>query len=176
VAGSGGFNSPASATTCWHLIESTPSVGGCKIRLLPVSGGAIRPNRCGRGALRPTARASALRRRRLFARYNASDPADSTGRAALLRELLGYAGPDAAIEPPFYCDYGTQITLGAGVFVNFGAVFLDPAQITIGEQSQLGPYVQLLTADHPRDAAHARLGRNRLIPSTLARGSGLAVA
>jgi len=45
--------------------------------------------------------------RRLLERYNASDPADSTDRAALLRELLGYAGPDAAIEPPFYCDYGT---------------------------------------------------------------------
>jgi len=77
--------------------------------------------------------------RRLLERYNASDPADSTDRAALLRELLGYAGPDAAIEPPFYCDYGTQITVGVRVFVNFGAVFLDPARITIGEQSQLGP-------------------------------------
>jgi maltose O-acetyltransferase len=102
--------------------------------------------------------AARVRARRLFARYNASDPADNTGRAALLRELLGYAGPDASIEPPFYCDYGTQITLGAGVFVNFGAVFLDPAQITIGEQSQLGPYVQLLTADHPRDAAARAAG------------------
>lgn len=44
------------------------------------------------------------------------------------------------------------------MFVNFGAVFLDPARITIGEQSQLGPYVQLLTADHPRDAAARAAG------------------
>ncbi|HEX6439045.1 MAG TPA: maltose acetyltransferase domain-containing protein [Candidatus Binatia bacterium] len=91
--------------------------------------------------------------RRLFGRYNASDPADIAGKATLLRELLGEAGHGAAIEPPFYCDYGTQITLGARAFVNFGAVFLDPAQITIGQQAQLGPYVQLLTADHPKDAA-----------------------
>lgn len=104
-------------------------------------------------AMDPELVAARVRARRLFARYNASDPADITGRAALLRELLGYAGPAAAIEPPFYCDYGTQITLGAGAFVNFGAVFLDPAKITIGDQAQLGPYVQLLTADHPRDAA-----------------------
>ena len=76
----------------------------------------------------------------------------------MLRELLGSAGPDAAIEPPFYCDYGTQITLGAGVFVNFGAVFLDPAPITIGAQAQLGPCVQLLTADHPRDAVARAAG------------------
>jgi maltose O-acetyltransferase len=109
-------------------------------------------------AMDPELVAARVRARRLFARYNASDPADSNGRAGLLRELLGYAGLDAAIEPPFYCDYGTQITLGAEVFVNFGAVFLDPAQITIGEQSQLGPYVQLLTADHPRDAAARAAG------------------
>jgi hypothetical protein len=127
-------------------------------------------------AMDPELVAARVRARRLFARYNASDPADITGRAALLRDLLGYVGPDAVIESPFYCDYGTQITLGAGVFVNFGAVFLDPAQITIGEQSQLGPYVQLLTADHRGMRPHARLGRNWRIRSTLARGSGLAAA
>jgi maltose O-acetyltransferase len=94
-----------------------------------------------------------VRARRLFALYNASNSADVIGRGALLRELLGSVGENAWIEPPFYCDYGTQITIGAGVFVNFGAVFLDPGQISIGEQAQLGPNVQLLTADHPRDAA-----------------------
>jgi hypothetical protein len=45
--------------------------------------------------------AARVRARRLFARYNASDPADSSGRVALLRELLGYTGPDAAIEAAF---------------------------------------------------------------------------
>jgi maltose O-acetyltransferase len=109
-------------------------------------------------AMDPELVTARVRARRLFGRYNASDPADIAGRATLLRELLGEAAHGAAIEPPFYCDYGTQITLGAGVFVNFGAVFLDPAPITIGEQAQLGPYVQLLTADHPRDAATRAAG------------------
>ena len=45
-------------------------------------------------AMDPELVAARARARRLFARYNASDPADSTGRAALLRELLGYAGPE----------------------------------------------------------------------------------
>src|SRR6188768_3975917 len=40
---------------------ASPSVGGCRIRLLPVSGGATRRARCGRGAPRPTAPASAPR-------------------------------------------------------------------------------------------------------------------
>lgn len=102
--------------------------------------------------------AARVRARRLWARFNASDAGDAVGRVALLRGLLGALGPDSSIEPPFYCDYGSQISLGAGVFVNFGAVFLDPAAITIGEGAQLGPSVQLLTADHPRDAATRAAG------------------
>jgi maltose O-acetyltransferase len=99
-----------------------------------------------------------VRARRLFARFNASDPGDPAARTALMRELFGDVGRDAWVEPPFYCDYGTQITLGAAVFVNFGGVFLDVAPIVIGEGAQLGPNVQLLTADHPRDAATRAAG------------------
>jgi maltose O-acetyltransferase len=89
---------------------------------------------------------------------------DAEGSGALLTDLLGAAGDGAWIEPPFLCDYGSQITLGDGVFVNFGAVFLDPAAITIGAQAQLGPNVQLLTADHPRDAATRALGHEMARP------------
>jgi maltose O-acetyltransferase len=53
------------------------------------------------------------------------------------------------------------------VFVNFGAVFLDPAQITIGDQTQLGPYAQLLTADHPRDAAARAAGPESAPPTEI---------
>ena len=102
--------------------------------------------------------AARVRARRIFARFNASDPGDARERLALLTELMGSVASDVWIEPPFYCDYGTQVTLGAGVFVNFGAVFLDPAPITIGAGAQLGPNVQLLTADHPRDAATRAAG------------------
>ena len=108
-----------------------------------------------------------IRARRLFARFNASDPGDIAARTALLQELLGAAGADSWIEPPFYCDYGTQVRLGDGVFVNFGAIFLDPAAITIGDRAQLGPAVQLLTADHPRDAAERAAGPELARPITV---------
>ena len=101
----------------------------------------------------PELAAARTRARRLFARYNASDPEDVAGREALIAELFGRAGKNVVIEPPFYCDYGSQLTIGDGVFVNFGAVFLDPAPITIGPGAQLASYVQLLTAHHPLDAA-----------------------
>ncbi|HEX2778183.1 MAG TPA: sugar O-acetyltransferase, partial [Gemmatimonadaceae bacterium] len=96
--------------------------------------------------------------RRLWQRYNLTDPEAAGERADILLRLLGRVGRGATIEPPFYCDYGTQVTLGTGVFVNFGAVFLDPAPITIGHEAQIGPDVQLLTADHPLDAAARAAG------------------
>lgn len=102
--------------------------------------------------------AARVRARRLCARYNTMDPAYVDGKRSLLHELLGKCGSDSWIEAPFHCDYGSQITVGAGVFVNFGAIFLDPRAITIGDQTQLGPNVQLLTADHPRDPAQRTAG------------------
>ncbi len=100
----------------------------------------------------PALLAARARARRLCAAFNTSDPADLEHRRALLHGLLASAGDGAWIEPPFHCDYGSQITLGHRVFVNFGAIFLDPASISLGDDVQLGPGVQLLTADHPRDA------------------------
>ncbi|MCS5515297.1 sugar O-acetyltransferase [Pseudomonas qingdaonensis] len=60
--------------------------------------------------------------------------------------------------PPFHCDYGYNITLGANVFVNFNCVILDVVQVHIGDDCQIGPGVQILTADHPRDPAIRRSG------------------
>lgn len=86
---------------------------------------------------------------RLTERFNRSSAEDPQARAAALRELLGSLGEDAWVRPPFHCDYGHHTHLGARSFVNFNAVFLDVARITIGADVQIGPNVQLLTATHP---------------------------
>ena len=57
------------------------------------------------------------------------------------------------IRPPFHCDYGFNIRLGARVFLNFNCVILDVVEVTIGDLTQIGPAVQILAADHPRDPA-----------------------
>jgi maltose O-acetyltransferase len=105
-----------------------------------------------------------VRARRLWQRYNALDPEATAAREALLTELLGAVGAGASIEPPFYCDYGTQISLGDGVFVNFDCVFLDCNTITVGARTQLGPAVQLYTATHPVDAAARAAGPEQALP------------
>ena len=89
-------------------------------------------------------------------RYNASYAATIAERQALLRELIGRVGADVNIRPPFFCDYGYNITLGDGVFLNFNCVILDTTHVTIGDLTQIGPGVQILAADHPRDPADRR--------------------
>ncbi len=93
-----------------------------------------------------------IRARRLTARFNTLDPANDHGRIQLLNDLLGEVGAGAWVEAPFHCDYGSQIRLGARVFINMCCIFLDAAPITLGDDVQIGPAVQLLTSDHPRDA------------------------
>jgi maltose O-acetyltransferase len=88
----------------------------------------------------------------LIHELNTSSPADSAKRTRILGELLGSIGEGTEIRPPFYCDYGYQTHIGARGFVNYGLVALDVARITIGDDAQIGPLVQLLTPTHPVDA------------------------
>lgn len=92
------------------------------------------------------------RAQRLQDAFNRSGVDDAEGRRTILTELLGAIGPDTVIRPPFYCDYGSHVRIGARSFVNFGLVALDVAPITIGDDVQIGPNVQLLTPTHPVDA------------------------
>jgi maltose O-acetyltransferase len=93
-----------------------------------------------------------------MARYNAALALPVSERHALLRERLGHVGKDAVIRPPFFCDYGYNIRLGDGVFLNFNCVILDVVEVTIGDRAQIGPAVQIYAADHPRDAETRRSG------------------
>ena len=78
-----------------------------------------------------------------------TDPSDGAAVRAVLEELLGAFGQGSEIRPPFHCDYGYQTRIGAGTFANWGLVSLDVAGVTIGDDVQIGPQVQLLTATHP---------------------------
>lgn len=93
-----------------------------------------------------------------MARYNAAMGASPEVRLDLLRQRLGEVGEGAVVRPPFHCDYGYNIRLGRGVFLNFNCVVLDVCEVEIGEGTQVGPGVQILTADHPRDPAERAAG------------------
>jgi maltose O-acetyltransferase len=101
--------------------------------------------------------------------YNASPPEDELRREQLLAQILGAAGQGAIVRPPFHCDYGFNIRLGRGVFLNFNCVLLDVATIAIGDGTQVGPAVQIYAADHPRDAGRRREGWEFGRPVTIGR-------
>lgn len=91
-------------------------------------------------------------------RYAAAAAAAPETLLTLLRERLGAVGEGVVARPPLHVDYGWNIRLGDGVFVNFGCVMLDVAPIVVGARTLIGPGAMLLTADHPRDAAGRRKG------------------
>jgi maltose O-acetyltransferase len=97
--------------------------------------------------------ADAARATAWMARYNAATTAGAADRHALLVEGLGTVGAGVVLRSPFHCDYGFNIHLEDGVFLNFGCIILDVVTVRIGAGTQMGPGVQILTADHPRDPA-----------------------
>ena len=106
----------------------------------------------------PELAADAARTAAWMAQHNGMADASAAARDRLLREAMGDVGERVTVRAPFYCDYGYNIHLGAGAFLNFGCVVLDVVRVDIGAGTQIGPGVQILTADHPRDPAlRARL-------------------
>ena len=92
------------------------------------------------------------RARDLCQALNATREADQEARRRILTELFGKGGGSVWMQPPFYCDYGSNILLGERVFFNFGCVVLDVCPVTVGDYTQFGPAVQIYTATHPLGA------------------------
>lgn len=96
------------------------------------------------------------RARNLCQELNQSREAEQGLRRRILTELLGSGGDSAWIQPPFFCDYGSNIALGERVFFNFNCVVLDVCRVTIGDFSMFGPAVQIYAATHPMNARERR--------------------
>jgi maltose O-acetyltransferase len=114
--------------------------------------------------------------RELLRVINEATPDLDDERDDALRELLGSFGEGSNIRPPFRCEYGYQIHVGDRVFANFGLVCLDVARITIGDDTRIGPGVQLLTPTHPLEPAERRAGWESAEPITVGRNVWLAGA
>ncbi len=100
--------------------------------------------------------AARARARDLCQALNAMREAQEQERRRILRELFGAGGDSVWMQPPFYCDYGTNIELGERVFFNFNCVVLDVCPVRIGSFTLLGPGAQVLTPLHSLDAALRR--------------------
>lgn len=115
----------------------------------------------------PELTALRMRARQRTRRFNQSNEDESGLRRSLLHELFGTVGEHLLIEPPFHCDYGQNIFIGANFFMNFGGIILDCNTVRIGDNVQCGPSVQLLTATHPLAAAERIAGQEFSAPITI---------
>ena len=106
----------------------------------------------------PQLAAERRRARLLFKALNDTRDDQTDERARLVRELIPHSGQGVWIEPPFYCDYGSNITLGDNVFFNFNCVVLDVAPVHIGSRALFGPAVQIYAATHPLGATERKTG------------------
>ena len=92
------------------------------------------------------------RARDLCQALNATRDAEAETRRRLLRDLFAAGGDSVWMQPPFYCDYGSNIELGERVFFNFNCVVLDVCPVRVGDFTLFGPAVQIYTAMHPMNA------------------------
>lgn len=89
--------------------------------------------------------------RYLLQEYNLSKPDKPSERIEILKKLFKKSYKNIIIEPPFYCDYGDNITLGDNVYMNFNCIILDCAPVRIGKNTFIGPNSQIYTPLHPLD-------------------------
>lgn len=90
-----------------------------------------------------------LRTRLLIKELNDSREDEVEERNRILKELIPHAGKGLWLQPPFYCDYGSNMIVGERVFFNFNCVVLDVMEVKIGSRTLFGPNAQVYAATHP---------------------------
>lgn len=108
-----------------------------------------------------------LKARLLIKALNESGEDEVEKRKKILRQLLPNAVADLWLQPPFYCDYGSNIYTGDKVFFNFNCIVLDVMPVTIGSRTLFGPNVQIYTATHPMESDQRALGLEFARPITI---------
>lgn len=90
--------------------------------------------------------------RKILQKFNNLPAENDNERKLILNELTGQKLENVFIQPPFFCDYGINLNLGKNVFMNFNCTILDCAKVNIGDNTLLGPNVQIYTPMHPMNA------------------------
>ena len=99
--------------------------------------------------------------------YHQLRPSQEAERRSLLRRLFGRVGENATVVPPFHCDYGYNIEVGANFFLNAGCVILDGAKVSFGDNVFVAPHCGFYTAGHPLDVARRNQGLEYARPITI---------
>ena len=115
----------------------------------------------------PELRRLHLRSKKLFGKFNKTDPSNEKKLAKIIKQLFGKTGEKIRVHPPFYCDYGCNIEVGENFFANYGCTILDVNKVKIGKNCMLAPNVRILSATHPVRAEERYNGVELGFPITI---------
>ena len=104
---------------------------------------------------------------RLLALYEQAHPSDPDIARYLLAQVFGRVGEGVDIRPPLRVDYGHNISIGDGSWVNYGLTVLDVAPVVIGADVLIGPNCSLYTAIHPTEPGPRQAKWESCAPITL---------
>ena len=110
-----------------------------------------------------------VKAKKLFKEFNRTEDEEIERRQEIMRKLFKKVGERVWMEPNFTCEFGKNITIGNDVYINFGCTLLDCGQITIGNNTLLGPNVSAYSANHSLDATERIAGA--LIPEPITIGN-----
>lgn len=99
-----------------------------------------------------------VKAKKLFKNYNKTEDEDTEERSRLLSELFHEIGSDVWIEPDFKCEFGSNISIGNKVYINFGCIILDCADVIIGNNVLIGPNVGMYAVNHAMNAVERANG------------------
>ena len=99
--------------------------------------------------------------------YNACRPSNTTKKNALIHAIIGSINGSIIVTPPFYCDYGTNITVGKNFYSNYNLTILDGNAVTFGDNVFIAPNCVFSTAGHPIDVAQRNQGLEIALPITV---------
>ena len=98
---------------------------------------------------------------------NQSSPNDRVAQREILDDLIGKIGKDVIITPPFWCDYGYNITLGDNFYSNHNMIITDGAKVTFGDNVFVAPNCCFTTAEHSIDPEQRKAGVEVAKPITI---------
>ena len=81
--------------------------------------------------------------------YNHTRPSEKEKLKNIIKKLFKSTGQNYRINPPFFCDYGYNISIGENFYSNYNLIILDVCEVSIGNNVFIGPNVGIYTAGHP---------------------------
>ena len=96
--------------------------------------------------------------KKLFKAYNKTTDDEMEERKTLLSKLFHSVGNGVHIEPDFRCEFGKNIIIGDQVYINFGCIILDCAEVTIGNNVLIGPNLGIYAVNHGLDPEERIVG------------------